>query len=150
MRRWIRSLRNVLVAVLYLFRPETRRSRKRRQPFTASLDHETAFFKVADEHVHADALYLRRMRNDIVGVDDVAARLRHLLAALAEDHSVARALGVRLLGREQRRYRTGTCARSGSTAGAESCAPCRRCTNRPATSIRALFEASSLSLCGSI
>ena len=36
--------------------------------------------------------------NDIVGVDDVAARLRHLLAALAEDHAVARTLGIRLLG----------------------------------------------------
>ena len=55
--------------------------------------------KVADEHdVQAHGI-CAVLIDDIIGVDDVAAGLRHLLAALAEDHAVAGALLIRLLGR---------------------------------------------------
>ena len=63
------------------------RSRKRFEPLTASLDTETAS-QVADEHdVQAHGI-CAVLIDDIIGVDDVAAGLRHLLAALAEDHTV--------------------------------------------------------------
>ena len=50
--------------------------------------------EVADEH----DVQAHSVRADVVRVDDVAAGFGHLLAALAEDHAVAGALGIRLLG----------------------------------------------------
>ena len=54
--------------------------------------------EVADEH-DVQAHGVRAVLGyDVVGVDHVAAGLGHLLAALAQDHAVAGALGVGLLG----------------------------------------------------
>ena len=54
--------------------------------------------EVADKHdVQAHGVRAV-LRDDVVRVDDVAAGFGHLLAALAEDHAVAGALGIRLLG----------------------------------------------------
>ena len=55
--------------------------------------------KIADEHdVQAHGVRAVLI-DDVVGIDDVAARLGHFFAALAEDHAMARALLIRLLGR---------------------------------------------------
>ena len=54
--------------------------------------------EVADEHdVQAHGVRAV-LGHDVIGVHHVAPGLGHLLAALAQDHTVAGALGVRLLG----------------------------------------------------
>ena len=56
----------------------------------------SGLFKVADEHLVQAHGVRAVLVNDLVGVDDIAAGLAHLLAVLAEDHAVRGALGVRL------------------------------------------------------
>ena len=59
-----------------------------------------SLLKVADEHlVHTQGVGAV-LFDDLVGVDDVAARFAHLLAVGAEDHAVGCALCIRLLGRD--------------------------------------------------
>ncbi len=74
------------------------RSRKRLQPLTASLDQVAAFSKSPMNMICRRMVSAPYCVHDVVGVDHVAAGLGHLLAALAQDHAVAGALGVGLLG----------------------------------------------------
>ena len=74
--------------------------------------------------------------HDVVGVDDVAARLAHLLVVLAEDHPLVNELQERLGVLHHARGRRAPCARSARRAGARRRARRRRRRGRPASSRR--------------
>ena len=92
-------LLRVAVTLLHLFcqSPDTLKEA------AAALDRlrtpRRGLFKVADEHfIQAHGVRAIGI-DDLIRIDDIAAALGHFLAVLAQDHAVARAAGIRLLGR---------------------------------------------------
>ena len=86
----------------------------------------------AHEHLVSRSESAPYSRDDVVGIDHVAAALRHLLAVLAQDHALVDQ-PLERLGRARRgRGRTAPCARSARRAGAAPRARRRRRTGRPA------------------